>query len=379
MDHAHRTDEFSVVGQNMGLFTRPLMIGVILVALAMSLAVAFFLKRDPPESTEPTGVSPEVLPTPPVAPLPPLTVTTMETSSNPMPVDKYTTPKPVPETPPPAEVSWSQLNEQIRLLEASRVALMQAIMPHLPETPPTDAEEETENMPHSASENQPITPLDSPTRTELTPEKPTWLDLAKQMVSLEQQRQALIQLTQSHLVQPSNDTFPPPVPSNASAGQLTLHALTDNEISFILDEFKLNPMDTAESLNSHVAEMGYVFILKDVVFSSGSAELKRGHLKVLKRLARAFNHYANYPILIEGHTDNRGQADYNQDLSQRRALAVREALLNEGVDGSRIQVKAHGDLFPIDDNSTEIGRANNRRVEITLLTHVSMSELKTME
>ncbi len=71
-------------------------------------------------------------------------------------------------------------------------------------------------------------------------------------------------------------------------------------------------------------------------------------------------------IVIEGHTDSRGSADYNEDLSHRRADSVRDYLVAQGVPSSKIQAVGKGEEEPIAKNATAEGRANNRRVEIII-------------
>ena len=67
---------------------------------------------------------------------------------------------------------------------------------------------------------------------------------------------------------------------------------------------------------------------------------------------------------VEGHTDSVGNATYNQKLSERRAGAVRDALVNQyGVEANRINAVGYGKTRPVADNATEAGRAVNRRVE----------------
>jgi hypothetical protein len=75
----------------------------------------------------------------------------------------------------------------------------------------------------------------------------------------------------------------------------------------------------------------------------------------------------NYPglkIEIQGHTDNQGSADYNQDLSQRRAQTVKTYLVANGTDDSRLAAKGYGFSQPVASNDTKEGRAKNRRVEL---------------
>jgi outer membrane protein OmpA-like peptidoglycan-associated protein len=72
-------------------------------------------------------------------------------------------------------------------------------------------------------------------------------------------------------------------------------------------------------------------------------------------------------ILIGGHTDNQGNAAYNQRLSENRAKSVYNHLVNRGIDAKRLEYKGFGLSMPVADNSTPEGRARNRRTEITIL------------
>ena len=70
--------------------------------------------------------------------------------------------------------------------------------------------------------------------------------------------------------------------------------------------------------------------------------------------------------MVSGHTDSNGSDAYNLNLSQRRALSVKNYLVGQGVPASRIQTLGYGESSPIADNSTEYGRSQNRRVELTI-------------
>ena len=72
----------------------------------------------------------------------------------------------------------------------------------------------------------------------------------------------------------------------------------------------------------------------------------------------------NMRVSVEGHTDSIGSDAYNQKLSERRAQAVRDYLVSQGIDAARISVKGWGKAKPVASNKTEAGRAENRRVEI---------------
>jgi len=70
---------------------------------------------------------------------------------------------------------------------------------------------------------------------------------------------------------------------------------------------------------------------------------------------------------VQGHTDNIGEIDYNQDLSERRAEAVRQALLERGVEANRLRSRGFGESQPIAPNDTEEGRAKNRRTQFVII------------
>ena len=86
----------------------------------------------------------------------------------------------------------------------------------------------------------------------------------------------------------------------------------------------------------------------------------------IRALANNLLNYPNSTIQVVGHTDNAGTAAYNQDLSQRRAFAVSQVLQGNGVPGGRISAFGRGEDQPIASNLTPDGRAQNRRVEITI-------------
>jgi outer membrane protein OmpA-like peptidoglycan-associated protein len=81
-------------------------------------------------------------------------------------------------------------------------------------------------------------------------------------------------------------------------------------------------------------------------------------------MAQVFNEYRDTTIVVQGHTDSKGTAAYNQRLSDRRADAVSGYLEDLGVRGSRIDAIGHGESNPKASNNTASGRQQNRRVEI---------------
>jgi len=104
----------------------------------------------------------------------------------------------------------------------------------------------------------------------------------------------------------------------------------------------------------------------NVTFRTGSADLNAQFFKVLDGVALVTKKYDKTIIEIAGHTDNVGGSDYNKQLSQRRAGAVAQYLMSKGVSEARVMTAAGGEDHPIASNSTEQGRAANRRVEVTL-------------
>ena len=105
----------------------------------------------------------------------------------------------------------------------------------------------------------------------------------------------------------------------------------------------------------------------DVLFDVNSAVLKPGAYDEIDRVAYVLKKYPQTMIRIEGHTDSTGSEQYNQMLSERRAMAVRDALVQRGVDPRRIQVIGFGESKPIATNQTEAGRQLNRRVTIVII------------
>ena len=104
-----------------------------------------------------------------------------------------------------------------------------------------------------------------------------------------------------------------------------------------------------------------------VLFASNKSELLPAAQTRLNDVANALSRQEpTAQIVVEGHTDSQGTAGYNQDLSQRRAQAVRDYLVARGIASDRVTAQGFGFTRPIADNQSAEGRANNRRVEIVV-------------
>ena len=103
--------------------------------------------------------------------------------------------------------------------------------------------------------------------------------------------------------------------------------------------------------------------LQGIQFESGKDVIKKSSNAILNEVVKVMNENPSYNLEINGHTDNKGAAAMNLNLSQRRAEAVMTYLTKHGVDASRQSAKGYGLTMPVADNATAEGRAKNRRVE----------------
>ncbi len=104
----------------------------------------------------------------------------------------------------------------------------------------------------------------------------------------------------------------------------------------------------------------------DLMFAFGATALQSGANQEMTRVANVLNSYPDSSIIVRGHTDSIGGEQSNQRLSEGRAEAVKTALVGKGVSAYRIRTSGYGETQPIADNTTEGGRQQNRRVEITI-------------
>lgn len=124
--------------------------------------------------------------------------------------------------------------------------------------------------------------------------------------------------------------------------------------------------DELEALQAEQTERGMVVTLSDVLFDFDQADLKAAGTHTVDKLAQFLMDHPERRVLIEGHTDNIGDPQYNQGLSERRAQAVKRGLVDAGIDPSRIATRGYGQDYPVASNDSRSGRQQNRRVEVVI-------------
>jgi outer membrane protein OmpA-like peptidoglycan-associated protein len=121
-----------------------------------------------------------------------------------------------------------------------------------------------------------------------------------------------------------------------------------------------------DSLKATPTPRGMVLTLGDVLFDTGRAELKSGAGRKIDQLAQFLVEHPDRRVQIDGFTDSVGTDSYNEELSQRRANTVREALISRGIESSRIGTEGYGKSYPVASNNDSGGRQLNRRVEVVI-------------
>jgi outer membrane protein OmpA-like peptidoglycan-associated protein len=104
-----------------------------------------------------------------------------------------------------------------------------------------------------------------------------------------------------------------------------------------------------------------------ILFDTGKYDIKPSGRAFLDRIATMIRTQTKNNIVIEGHTDSVGSNAFNQELSEMRALSVKKALIDRGVNKNRIKAEGYGASHPVADNGSEAGRRLNRRTDIIIL------------
>lgn len=122
-------------------------------------------------------------------------------------------------------------------------------------------------------------------------------------------------------------------------------------------------------------EEGIIINFKSgVLFDFNKAELTTSSIRSVDELAAILKKYPDTDVLIEGHTDDKGSDQYNQSLSEKRAVSVSNYLAGKNITSSRLKTVGYGEKQPIASNDTEDGRSQNRRVTFVITANEKMKE-----
>ncbi|RKZ30315.1 hypothetical protein DRQ33_07970 [bacterium] len=139
---------------------------------------------------------------------------------------------------------------------------------------------------------------------------------------------------------------------------------------FYSDHIDLTEIDTSSTIQKDIViqpvEIGSQIVLKNIFFEFDKAELLPESIGELNRLLNLMKENPQIKVEIAGHTDSVGTQQYNKQLSLERAESVKDWLIDHGIDEWRIETKGFGESEPVADNSSEEGRAKNRRVTFTV-------------
>ncbi len=156
------------------------------------------------------------------------------------------------------------------------------------------------------------------------------------------------------------------------AGSVANGGCPDSDNDGLVDRLDACPNEAGPIENKGCPELAeedretLEFAVQAVEFETGSAELKPESREILDNVADILNRYPAYKCGVIGHTDSIGSAPTNQDLSERRAKACYDYLVNQGISASRLSHAGYGETQPIADNRYKAGRDQNRRVEFNL-------------
>ncbi len=151
------------------------------------------------------------------------------------------------------------------------------------------------------------------------------------------------------------------------------YILTAKRYGYLYSSTLINTKDnkyevpTTINIEIQPIEEGLSVPLENVNFAFNSSELDSISYDILDNLVNFLNENKSVEILILGHTDSIGSYEFNFDLSERRAKAVYEFLLENSIDNQRLSYKGFGEYYPLTSNQTEEGRAENRRTEFIIV------------
>jgi outer membrane protein OmpA-like peptidoglycan-associated protein len=140
-------------------------------------------------------------------------------------------------------------------------------------------------------------------------------------------------------------------------------------LKYFIDNISLteNKNDSSFAVRIDSLNIGQSLILQNIYFDFDKYVLLKESFLMLDSIADYLDKKRNIRIQVTGHTDNVGSNEYNNELSNKRAMSVVDYLVNKGIAASRLQAAGFGSGFPIESNDTEEGRQKNRRIEIKII------------
>ena len=147
-------------------------------------------------------------------------------------------------------------------------------------------------------------------------------------------------------------------------------ALTGGGIGLYMDNQEAKLRQRLAGTGVSVTRVGDSIVLNmpsNITFDTNKADVKPQFYNTLNSVSLVFKEFKQTLINVTGHTDSSGDANYNFDLSRRRAASVAQYLSAQQLDSNRFSVEGHGASDPVASNATASGKAQNRRVEITIL------------
>jgi OOP family OmpA-OmpF porin len=158
-------------------------------------------------------------------------------------------------------------------------------------------------------------------------------------------------------------------PSGCSLRDKDADGIPDAQDRCIDEPENLNGWSDTDGCPDEVPEAVAAFsgVIRGINFDSGKAKIRKSSHKLLNKAAKTLEAFPEMTIEVIGHTDDQGDRDSNLALSQRRADAVKNYLVDRGVDAARVYTRGAGPDEPIEDNKSKKGRAKNRRIEFRLV------------
>jgi len=185
------------------------------------------------------------------------------------------------------------------------------------------------------------------------------IDEQRQLEALERQHQAQLRALREELLHASQQQLASM--KDAFRAKLERETFEKRREQRIKQLFKPGEVTLLVNLDGSV-----LLRLSALKFASGSSRIDKKYEDLLKRVKQALEVYGERTVRIEGHTDNRGDVRMNQQLSLKRAEAVRDMLIKLGVDAARLRALGYGEVRPIASNEFAKGRAMNRRIDIVI-------------